>query len=101
MSWSIDTDDFHGNCPNSEYAETYMDYHYYRPSGKNSGSRKYPLLRTINEAITVAQEELRKEEENLIPKHDDGDQAPTSSGNTCAGVVGCVMVLMNLVLMMK
>jgi len=59
MIWSVDTDDFLGECDRSD--DTYADYKYItvpRRSNKN-----YPLLRTINEAIPLAKEELLKEKE--------------------------------------
>ncbi|XP_055686858.1 probable chitinase 2 [Lutzomyia longipalpis] len=75
MVWSIDTDDFLGNCKPDN--ETFVDF-VSRPGVKLTFPRRpkgnYPLLRTINEALVVAQSEADQlrdikehEKENEIP----------------------------------
>ncbi|GAB0094588.1 Probable chitinase 2 [Sergentomyia squamirostris] len=85
MVWSIDTDDFLGKCHSEE--DTFVDY-VARPGVKLTFPRRvndnFPLLRTINEAIIVAQSELEQEEmireeemENEIP-HGNSQSATVS-----------------------
>jgi hypothetical protein len=65
MIWSVDTDDFQGDCGPDK--NIYADF-----GGKVKGNltiprrsnQNYKLLRTINEAIIVATEELKLEEES-------------------------------------
>lgn len=60
MVWSIDTDDFLGDCEPEE--DVYEDYRHLKHSGLRLPSRlhnNYPLLRTINEAIPLAIEEIK------------------------------------------
>lgn len=96
MSWSIDTDDFLGDCDVEH--ETFDDF------GKTVGVKltlpkrvnsNYPLLRTINEGIIIALDEIDQEDaikeseaENEIPHGDD------ESGN---GVSKCSDVSSNVV----
>ncbi|XP_037722456.1 probable chitinase 2 [Drosophila subpulchrella] len=70
MVWSVDTDDFLGNCKLDE--DTYEDFQKVTTAPRRS-SQNYPLLRTINEATMLAVEELAVPEpqpddtENEIP----------------------------------
>lgn len=66
MVWSIDTDDFLGECQVDSSLNTFVDF------GKTPGvelnipkriSGNYPLLRTINEGIILAEEEIDQEDE--------------------------------------
>lgn len=81
MVWSVDTDDFHGDCDIDE--DTYSDFkpaagiHLDFPKRYNAN---YPLLRTINEATVLALDEIAQEAEiiynlpdNEIPHGDDDD----------------------------
>lgn len=60
--WDISMDDFQGDC--SIDTDTFMDFktvpgvQLTKPIRKQ---RDYPLLRTINEAISLAMEEIRQE----------------------------------------
>lgn len=47
MVWSVDTDDFHGDCINNS----------------GGGSSNYPLMRTISRTITETLKEKQEEEE--------------------------------------
>lgn len=83
MVWSVDTDDFRGECDLSD--DTYADYKPeagVRLSVPKRINSNYPLLRTINEAIVVAEDELRQENEhkdeseNEIPHGPDEEDSP-------------------------
>lgn len=79
MVWSVDTDDFLGKC--EVYDDTYADFKYVKSAPRRL-NQNYPLLRTINEATTLALEEMAADEvvipddsENEIPH---GKNAATS-----------------------
>lgn len=60
MVWSIDTDDFLGECEIEE--DVYEDFRHLKHSGLRLPTRlhnNYPLLRTINEAMPLAIEEIK------------------------------------------
>ncbi|XP_050090378.1 probable chitinase 2 [Anopheles aquasalis] len=67
LAWSIDTDDFNGLC--KPELDTYEDFiikgNISRFTIPPPVSGKYPLLKTINNAIVVASEELAQE--NVTP----------------------------------
>ncbi|CAD7006611.1 unnamed protein product [Ceratitis capitata] len=70
MVWSIDTDDFRGNCVMEE--DIYADYKYLQSNGHAIMPKRinsnYPLLRTINEATTLALVEVEQSiDDNEIP----------------------------------
>ncbi|XP_059613267.1 probable chitinase 2 [Phlebotomus argentipes] len=75
MVWSIDTDDFLGKCERDN--DTFVDY-VAREGVKLSFPRRvndnFPLLRTINEAIIVAQSEL--EQEAAIAEQEKDNEIP-------------------------
>ena len=92
MVWSVDTDDFHGDCESD--SDTYADFKA-RPGVKLSLPKRinlnYGLLRTINEATIVALEEIEQEanieeevEDNVIPHGD--DESPSIARNLGASV---------------
>lgn len=66
MAWSIDTDDFRGNCLPEK--DTYEDYRYLKSANIELPSpnvnRTYPLLRTINSAISLALEDIKYRHEH-------------------------------------
>lgn len=81
MVWSVDTDDFHGDCDIDE--DTYSDF---KPAAginlvfPKRFNANYPLMRTINEATVLALDEMAQEAEiinnqpdNEIPHGDDDD----------------------------
>lgn len=85
MVWSIDTDDFLGNCKADN--DTFVDYTA-KPGVKLSFPRRvndnFPLLRTINEAIIVAQSEA--EQEKAIEDDEKDNEIPhgsTGSAGVC------------------
>lgn len=70
MIWSIDTDDFRGSCAPED--DIYADYKYLQSNGHPIMPKRvnsnYPLLRTINEATTLALDEVEQTiEDNEIP----------------------------------
>lgn len=89
MIWSIDTDDFLGDCESEintfiDFQNISNDIKLFIPKRINAN---YPLLKTINEGINLALEELRheneikkKDEENIIP-HGDDKNIKTKSEN--------------------
>lgn len=98
MTWSIDTDDFLGDCDVEQ--ETYDDF------GGTAGVKltlpkrvnsNYPLLRTINEGIIIALDEIDQENaikesevDNEIPH---GDENNGNSANVCSAVSLNVVVV--------
>lgn len=69
MVWSIDTDDFHGDCDNSNDVN-------------GSPYRNYPLMRSIGKSLEVALSEIAEEErqkENEID-HDGGHDGKGGAG---------------------
>lgn len=98
MVWSVDTDDFHGDCDIDE--DTYNDF---KPAaGINLDFPKrynanYPLLRTINEATVIALDEMAQEAEiinnqpdNEIPHGDDEDGKGHAAHITANGLLPLV-----------
>lgn len=78
MVWSIDTDDFLGEC--DPESDIYEDYKYLKSTNIHNPPRmnnNYPLLRTINEAITLSLEEIELQhndkETNLLPNEEDNE----------------------------
>lgn len=80
MTWSIDTDDFLGDC-NVDH-ETFDDF------GNTAGVKltlpkrvnsNYPLLRTINEGIIIALDEI--DQENAIKESEADNIIPHGDGN--------------------
>lgn len=65
MVWSLDTDDFLGKCPMDK--DTYADFgniekqKSFNQILRSRTNKNYPLLRTINEAATIAAEEWEKD----------------------------------------
>lgn len=78
MIWSIDTDDFLGECEPEE--DIYEDFKHLKHSGVPGPTRlynNYPLLRTINEAMPLAIEEIKNKHhhhEDHIPDHHPDDE---------------------------
>lgn len=109
MVWSIDTDDFLGECQvDSSLTETFVDF------GKVPGvqlsipkriNANYPLLRTVNEGLILAEEQIDQEDEikrkqqeedreNEIPHVENGDNSgPSIAINACILVLACLNIL--------
>lgn len=79
MVWSIDTDDFRGDCNKEE--DTFADFrsapgvHLNFPTRT---SKTYPLLRTLNEAIDVSLEEMKQEAQIKKDKEDKQNEINTN-----------------------
>lgn len=95
MTWSIDTDDFLGDC-NVEQ-ETFDDF------GDTAGVKltlpkrvnsNYPLLRTINEGIIIALDEI--DQENVI-KESEADNVIPHGEDSANGASICSAVSSNVV----
>jgi hypothetical protein len=64
MVWSIDTDDFHGDCINNS----------------GGGSSNYPLMRTISRTITEVLKEKQEHEDRGQTEHT-VDHKPSAACN--------------------
>ncbi|XP_023037373.1 probable chitinase 2 [Drosophila willistoni] len=91
MVWSIDTDDFKGNCQLDE--ETYADYKLVSIAPRRI-NQNYPLLRTINEATTLALEELAANDLNShVPDVADNEIPHGSNADRKSGASSLVFGL--------
>lgn len=104
MVWSVDTDDFHGDCDIDE--DTYSDF---KPAAginlifPKRYNANYPLLRTINEATVIALDEITQEAEivdhqpdNEIPHGPDDDgkgHADPIAANTLMPVLAMALTM--------
>lgn len=88
MIWSVDTDDFHGDCKLDD--DTYVDYKSspgVQLTVPKRVNNNYPLLRTINEAMVIALNEAKEKTETDEKKkhnhhhhpHDDDNKIPESN----------------------
>lgn len=84
MIWSIDTDDFHGDCDIDE--DTFADFKPIPGVILNIPKRynaNYPLLRTINEATVVALDEIAQEAQ--LPDRDKDNEIPHGNDDSGKG----------------
>lgn len=83
MIWSIDTDDFHGDCENS---------------GGLTIAKGFPLLRTINIVLAQPYKESEDIDTNEIPKETDKKDEPSSGpiSKTSFGLLIMNLLLLNL-----
>lgn len=65
MVWSLDTDDFHGDCADVSI---------------NTDQINFPLMHAINDAIVNVLEDIEKNRENTIP-HSKHEKGVTASAN--------------------
>ena len=82
MVWSIDTDDFLGDCePENDIYEDFLHFKHLDLAVPHRLSNNYPLLRTINEAMPLAIEETKHKHDHPH-RHDwDDNQEPDVSDN--------------------
>lgn len=68
MVWSLDTDDFHGDCADL-------------PADGDEERINFPLMHAINDAIREALEDAERNKENVIPHGEpDGDEERRAAG---------------------
>lgn len=83
MVWSIDTDDFQGDCDEALNVDRFNDFRT-EPKVKlnfpKTTSKTYPLLRTLNDAVVLALDEMTQKENINIDKENEIDN--TSNENT-------------------
>lgn len=76
MVWSIDTDDFQGDCDDTLNADRFNDFRT-KPKVKlnfpRTTSKTYPLLRTLNDAIVLSIDEMTQEENIIVDKENEID----------------------------
>lgn len=68
MVWSIDTDDFHGDCAD-------LSQH----SAKEKKFENFPLMRGINTAIATSLAQIERDKENAIDHGDGGGKGGATS----------------------
>lgn len=82
MVWSVDTDDFQGDCDSSLNDDRFNDFRT-APKVKlnfpQTTSKTYPLLRTLNDAIVLTQEEMMQEQNMNADKENEIDSNESSS----------------------
>nr|XP_022913582.1 probable chitinase 2 isoform X1 [Onthophagus taurus] len=83
MVWSMDTDDFRGDCSSME-GEMFENY---------------PLLRTINKVIEISLEDIKRSKENEIP--DDRKEKSSSSRTLGASLLTVGLTIINAVIFNK
>lgn len=89
MVWSIDTDDFHGDCDIDD--DTFADFKSLPGVTLNIPKRyhaNYPLLRTINEATVVALDEIAQEAH--LPDTDKDNEIPHGNQEDDKGSATCI-----------
>lgn len=76
MVWSIDTDDFQGDCDDALNVDRFSDFRT-QPKVKlnfpKATSKTYPLLRTLNDAIVLSIDEISQEENIILDKENEVD----------------------------
>lgn len=85
MVWSVDTDDFNGDCDEALNVDRFSDFRS-QPKVKLNFpklvSNTYPLLRTLNDAIVLSLDEskqendVEKDKENEIDSNDRNQLKP-------------------------
>ncbi|XP_065360419.1 probable chitinase 2 [Calliphora vicina] len=82
MVWSIDTDDFLGECePETDVYEDFRHFKHLDLAMPHRLSNNYPLLRTINEAVPLAIEETKHKHDHPHHPDRDEDQEPNIEDN--------------------
>lgn len=101
MVWSIDTDDFHGDCDIDD--DTFNDFKPLPGVTLNIPKRynaNYPLLRTINEATVIALDEIAQEAklpdkdiDNEIPHGDDDGKGAAATQTATFSFIFCALLV--------
>lgn len=107
MVWSVDTDDFQGNCDDALNADRFSDFRT-KPKVKLSFpkliSKTYPLLRTLNDAIVLSLDEIAQEnneiddKENEIDSHESSKPKPNQPSGAATHL--CSFFVMSLVVVL-
>lgn len=100
MVWSVDTDDFLGDCPLD--ADLYADFPRMGRDRTRGHFRNFPMLRTLNEAIVLAVDELREDGEdgendvaqNEIPHGDGGSGVDRTTGTISVRISALTVLAM-------
>lgn len=82
MVWSLDTDDFHGDCAQVATPE--------------DEEINFPLMRAINKAIVEVLEDLEKNRENVVPHgrpEEEEEEEERMAGGARRGVSGVLVVV--------
>lgn len=96
MIWSIDTDDFKGDC--SEDEDTYKDFGSYpgiQLSIPNPPRGRFPLLKTVNEAFNLAIEETKLEKLKKAQDEQDKENeiSPPNDPNGSSMVLPSILLI--------
>lgn len=113
MVWSVDTDDFQGDCDEKLNEDRFSDFRT-QPKVKLNlpklTTRTYPLLRTLNDAIVLTLDEMSQEQsdndnnindkDNEIDSNESTQQKPNKpSGATAAALSSLFVVLLTNILL--
>lgn len=82
MVWSVDTDDFHGDCLGE--SDVYVDFPGVGKSLRTATN--FPLLRTLNEALVLALDEQRQQEEDAANEISHGEDAVAPAGGLASRI---------------
>lgn len=110
MVWSIDTDDFQGDCDDALNEDRFNDFRT-KPKVKlnfpKTTSKTYPLLRTLNDAIALSLDEMTQEENIVIDKENEIDSnestkpKPNKPSAATATALSSLVVLSLAVVLLK
>lgn len=111
MVWSVDTDDFNGDCDEALNADRFSDFRTQPKVKLNfpklASKTTYPLLRTLNDAIvltldeTAQENDVEKDKENEIDSHESNQSQPNKpSSATVAASSFLVLQLASMLLKM-
>ncbi|XP_017769125.1 PREDICTED: probable chitinase 2 [Nicrophorus vespilloides] len=84
MVWSMDTDDFQGDCADD-------------PQTNPSRYTNFPLMRSINRAIELTLEEIKRNKENEIPVNEDKKTKTSSAVSLTRDFSAIGLLLLSLV----
>jgi chitinase len=110
MVWSIDTDDFQGDCKDSLNEDRFSDFRT-KPKVKlnfpKSTIKTYPLLRTLNDAIVLTLDEMNQEQninldkENEIDSNEQTKPKPNEPSHATATALSSFIALTSFVVFLK